>query len=117
EQLENESSGAEERIRDHVVPCLGNLALAAGRDFLWKPLHYHILLKARHPSYHVRLHAIAASRAVMTKLGPDGLVLLPDAMPFYSELLEDEHVEVEEAAQRLIRDLETSLGEDLQQYF
>ncbi len=42
--------------------------------------------------------------------------LLPEAIPFVAELLEDPDVAVEAAAQRLVAQLETLSGEKLDQY-
>ena len=49
-QLENElgsDSTCEDRVTNHVVPCIGLLASAAQDDSLWKVLNYQILLKTR----------------------------------------------------------------------
>ena len=39
--------GAElhERVEEHLMPCLSQLAVAAGRDSLWKPLNCQVLLE------------------------------------------------------------------------
>lgn len=52
-----------------------------------------------------------------TKLGEDYLPLVPETVPFLSELLEDENPEVEEQCQRSVQELEKILGEPLQKYF
>lgn len=52
-----------------------------------------------------------------TKLGEDYMPLLPETVPFISELLEDENSEVEKECQRSVQELEKILGEPLQKYF
>jgi len=120
DQLEN-TAGTEERRqarqREHLVPCLVNFLAAAGDDSLWKPANYQILLKMRHTSAEVRLAAVAALSAIHARLGDDYLTLLPETMPFLAELLEDEEPRVEDACQKLIKEMEETLGESLQKYF
>lgn len=57
-QLENQlgkDAVSEDRVKNHVVPCLASLAAAARDDSLWKDLNYQILLKTRHQSPEVSL--------------------------------------------------------------
>lgn len=51
------------------------------------------------------------------KLGEDYMPLLPDTVPFISELLEDESTETEKQCQQSVQELEKILGEPLQKYF
>lgn len=46
-------SVCEDRILNHVVPCIASLAAAAHDDSLWKDLNYQILLKTRHENFKV----------------------------------------------------------------
>lgn len=43
--------------------------------------------------------------------------LLPETVPFISELLEDDNPEVEKQIQQQVQELEKILGEPLQKYF
>lgn len=52
-----------------------------------------------------------------SKLGEDYMPLLPETVPFLSELLEDENPKVEKECQRSVQELERILGEPLQKYF
>lgn len=52
-----------------------------------------------------------------SKLGEDYMPLLPETVPFLSELLEDENPTVEKECQRSVQELERILGEPLQKYF
>ena len=36
------------RVESRLVPCLAQFAVAAGKDLLWKPLNYQLLMKSRH---------------------------------------------------------------------
>lgn len=52
-KLENVLGGEEiykTHITKHLVPCIGQFAIAMGDDSQWKVLNYQILLKMRHSS-------------------------------------------------------------------
>ena len=120
DQLENqlgEDDVVQRRVKDLLVPLLAQMAVAASDDYLWKALHYQLLLKTRSNSPHVRLGSLSALSALVEKLGEDYLALLPEAIPFLAELLEDDVHEVEVAAQTTIANMENILGEPLQKYF
>jgi len=51
------------------------------------------------------------------ELGKDFLPLLPPAVPFFAELLNDNDEEVEKETKRMLLKLEDILGEPLQPYF
>ena len=93
------------------------LGVVAGDDHLWKALHYQLLLKSRSNAAQVRLGSLDALAALVEKLGEDYLALLPEAIPFLAELLEDDVDEVEAAALSTIAHMEEILGEPLQKYF
>uniref|UniRef100_A0A8B9EHE4 HEAT repeat-containing protein 1 n=1 Tax=Anser cygnoides TaxID=8845 RepID=A0A8B9EHE4_ANSCY len=120
DQLENMLGGDEkfqERVTEHLVPCIAQFSVAMADDSLWKPLNYHILLKMRHASSKVRFAALLALLEVAEKLKENYLVLLPESIPFLAELMEDECEEVEQQCQKTIQQLEVILGEPLQSYF
>ncbi len=50
------------------------------------------------------------------RLSEEYLALLPETLPFLSELLEDAELAVEARAARLVRQLEALSGESLAQY-
>lgn len=54
---------------------------------------------------------------LVSKLGEDYMSMLPETVPFISELLEDENPEVEKQCQRSVQEMEKILGEPLQKYF
>lgn len=50
-QLENRVGGEQryqQRVTQHLVPCVGQFAVAMADDSQWKTLNYQILLKTRH---------------------------------------------------------------------
>lgn len=51
DQLENTVGGPQayqQRVTQHLIPCVGQFAVALADDTQWKTLNYQILLKSRH---------------------------------------------------------------------
>ncbi|XP_043915044.1 HEAT repeat-containing protein 1 isoform X2 [Protopterus annectens] len=120
DQLENVIGGEDayqERVTNHLIPCIAQFSVAIGDDSLWKPLNYQILLKMRHSSSKIRLAALMALLELAGKLKENYMILLPESIPFLAELMEDECEEVEHQCQKVIQQLEVILGESLQSYF
>ncbi|KAM9316162.1 HEAT repeat-containing protein 1 [Gastrophryne carolinensis] len=120
DQIENLLGGDEkfqERVNKSLVPCISQFSVAIADDSLWKPLNYQILLKMRHSSAKVRFAALLVLVDLVEKLRENYMVLLPEAIPFLAELMEDECEEVEKQCQKTIKQLESILGESLQSYF
>uniref|UniRef100_A0A8C3XDM0 HEAT repeat-containing protein 1 n=1 Tax=Catagonus wagneri TaxID=51154 RepID=A0A8C3XDM0_9CETA len=120
DQLENRLGGEEkfqERVTQHLIPCLAQFSVAVADDSLWKPLNYQILLKTRDSSPKVRFAALITVLALAEKLRENYIVLLPESIPFLAELMEDECEEVERQCQKTVQQLEAVLGEPLQSYF
>lgn len=153
-QLENVSGGVEafkDRVREHIVPCLGQLAVTVSSDTLWKPMNNQVLMRTREDSPHVRMAALQVIGEFYSRLGEEFLILLPETIPFLAELMEgkplcggglgvfwaianmkyvltmvacsflfiisDDDIQVEKLTQEVIAQIETFLGESLQQYF
>jgi U3 small nucleolar RNA-associated protein 10 len=106
-----------ELILGHVVPCVAQFSEVIIDRNLWKALNYQVLLKTRHPSSRIRLGALRVMKQLYVRMGEEFVSLLPETIPFLSELMEDESEEVEQECQSIIRTLEETLGESLQPYF
>ncbi|XP_056423506.1 HEAT repeat-containing protein 1 [Hyla sarda] len=120
DQIENLLGGDEKyhmRVSQSLSPCIAQFSVAVADDSLWKPLNYQILLKMRHSSPKVRFAALLVLVDLVEKLRENYMVLLPEAIPFLAELMEDECEEVEQQCQKTIKQLENFLGESLQSYF
>lgn len=118
-QVENELGGQEatqQRAERHLVPCLASFA-AGCEDAIRKEWHQKLLYQMRHSSARVRYTTLLAFREAVRRLGDDYLSLLPEAVPFLAELMEDESTEVEHLCQDVILEVEQILGEPLMKYF
>lgn len=76
------------RVRQQVVPCLGQLAQAVNSRPLWTVLNRDVLFKARSPAARTRQAAIMVIREFYEQLGDEFLPLLPETVPALAELLE-----------------------------
>ena len=83
----------------------------------WQHLIELISLKTQHPNTKVRLFVVATLEAAANELGKDFLPLLPPAVPFLAELLNDEDIQVERETKKMLLKLENIVGEPLQPYF
>ncbi|KAM4715615.1 LOW QUALITY PROTEIN: HEAT repeat-containing protein 1 [Anableps anableps] len=120
DQLENPLGGPQvyqNRVIQHLVPCVGQFAVALADDSQWKTLNYQILLKMRHSDSKVRFSSLLMLMELASKLKENYMVLLPETIPFLAELMEDECEEVEQQVQKVIQEMENILGEPLQSYF
>ncbi len=100
-----------------VVACLAQMALApGGSDGRWRPLNHAVLMATRAGEVRTRLAALEGVAALSNALQEEYLVLLPEALPFLAELLEDGQHEVEARAAATLRALEALSGEDLKEY-
>lgn len=107
---------SEEMVRDYIA-CVSQLAVAVCNDVLWKQLNYQVLLKTRTNVAEVRVIAFNCCVEIARKLGEEFSTLLPETVPFVSELLEDDNLKVEGNTKRGVQELEKILGESLQKYF
>ena len=99
-----------------VVACLAQLAVTAGSDAQWKPINHAVLMATRSIDARTRLLGLEAAAQLADRLAEEYLVLLPETLPFLSELLEDPEHAVEARAAEVVRRLEELSGESLGQY-
>ncbi|KAL8943210.1 MAG: hypothetical protein Q9216_001198 [Gyalolechia sp. 2 TL-2023] len=102
------------------IPCLNKvttsiveLALAADSATHHKTLNIAILGYMRSDSPAVRLAAVHCQQCLTAQLGEEWLALLPEILPFISELQEDDDERVERETLKWIKKIEHVLGESL----
>lgn len=62
---------------------------------------------------HTRIAALKTEQALTEHLGEDWLALLPEMLPYISELMEDEDEGVEREVRKWVKQIEGVLGERL----
>jgi len=107
-----------------VVPTITELAIAADSTDNHKELNS-ALMKYLRPSSapnarsaggdsaHTRLAALKTEQALTQQLGEEWLALLPEMLPYISELMEDEDENVEREVRKWVKQIEKVLGERL----
>ncbi|EED21107.1 SSU processome component Utp10, putative [Talaromyces stipitatus ATCC 10500] len=109
-------------IIDEVVPALSELAVATDSPDNYKEMNT-ALMKYLRPSTsttteggdsaYTRLAALKAEQALTGRLGEEWLTLLPEMLPYISELMEDEDEMVERETRKWVKGIEDILGEKL----
>lgn len=87
----DEVSSCRLHAEELVAPCLAQLASASGKDALWKSMANSVLMKTRSKRAGVRVAALVSLRQCFEVMGEEFLALLPECLPFLSELLEVSH--------------------------
>ena len=96
-----------------LVPTIVELAAAADSSEHHKELNGAILKHTRSETASVRLAAVKCEQAITEKVGEEWLAMLPEMLPFISELQEDDDDVVERETHRWIVSIEEVLGESL----
>ncbi|KAJ5679855.1 U3 small nucleolar RNA-associated protein 10 [Penicillium macrosclerotiorum] len=111
-------------IIEEVVPTITELAVAADSTDNHKELNT-ALMKYLRPSSapnakstdgdnpFTRLAALKTEQALTEQLGEEWLALLPEMLPYISELMEDEDESVEREVRKWVKQIENVLGERL----
>ncbi|KAI1816818.1 armadillo-type protein [Poronia punctata] len=96
-----------------LIPAIAELAAAADSQEHQKELNTSLLKNLRSGQASVRLAVVKCQQALTDKLGEEWLAMLPEMLPYISELQEDDDEDVEREAHRWIVGIETVLGESL----
>ncbi|XP_038896984.1 uncharacterized protein At3g06530 [Benincasa hispida] len=103
-------------VDDVLVICIGQMAVAAGSDTLWKHLNHEVLMQTRSDKVRTRILGLRIVKYLLENLKEEYLVLLPETIPFLGELLEDVELSVKSLAQDILKEMESMSGESLRQY-
>ncbi|KAL1860410.1 hypothetical protein VTK73DRAFT_7349 [Phialemonium thermophilum] len=96
-----------------LVPALVELAAAADSQEHQKELNGALLKLLRSEQSVVRLAVVLCQQALTDRLGEDWLSMLPEMLPYISELQDDDDEVVERETHRWIVKIEGILGESL----
>ncbi|XP_030935775.1 uncharacterized protein At3g06530 [Quercus lobata] len=113
---ENQNVPSTKEVDDLLVVCIGQMAVTAGTDLLWKPLNHEVLLQTRSDMVRTRILGLRIVKYLLENLKEEYLVLLAETIPFLGELLEDVELSVKSLAQEILKDMEFLSGESLQEY-
>ena len=100
-------------VVDYVIPAITELAATVDSADQHKTMNTAIMALLRHDEASVRLAAVKCEMSLTERLGEEWLALLPEMLPFVSELQEDDDEAVEREVNRWIIMMEGVLGENL----
>ncbi|KAL9098346.1 MAG: hypothetical protein Q9163_005981 [Psora crenata] len=107
------SHAAHISMEPEIIPAIVELAVATDSSALHKEMNAAILKYTRSDGAAVRLAAVKCERALTDRLGEEWLALLPEMLPYISELQEDDDEVIEKETLRWIQRIEEILGESL----
>ncbi|KAH9906385.1 hypothetical protein F4778DRAFT_645378 [Xylariomycetidae sp. FL2044] len=97
----------------YLIPTVVELAAAADSQEHQKELNGALLKHMRSEQTAVRLTAVRCEQALVDRLGEEWLAMLPEMLPYISELQDDDDEHVERETHRWIVGIEGVLGESL----
>ncbi|KAF2311685.1 hypothetical protein GH714_025935 [Hevea brasiliensis] len=113
---ENPNIPSVKEVDELLVVCIGQMAVTAGTDVLWKALNHEVLLQTRSERVQSRILGLRIVKHLLDNLKEEYLVFLPETIPFLGELLEDVELPVKSLAQDILKEMESMSGESLRQY-
>ncbi|CAI9091980.1 OLC1v1027104C1 [Oldenlandia corymbosa var. corymbosa] len=105
-----------DEVDNILVSCIGQMAVTAGSDLLWKPLNHEVLMQTRSEMVRARILGLRIVKYLVENLKEEYLVLLPETIPFLGELLEDVERPVKTLSQEILKQMEFMSGENLRDY-
>jgi U3 small nucleolar RNA-associated protein 10 len=113
--LPSASTSTPENNTNNVIPTITELAVASASSMENHREMNSILLKnMRSEDRNTRLATVLCEQSLTRRLGEEWLGLLPEMLPFISELMEDDDEIVERECQRWKNGMEEILGESLE---
>ncbi|KAI8900131.1 hypothetical protein BC833DRAFT_583092 [Globomyces pollinis-pini] len=104
-----------DQMTNLLIPCIGQLVLKC--KLSWKPLTDLIFNKILSKHVQIRWTCLSIISELYLKLGEEMLIFFPPMIPKLSELLEDDDEEIQTLCNEVCLQIQTLLGEDIQQYF
>lgn len=96
-----------------LIPAIVELAAAADSQEYQKELNTSLLKHLRSENAAVRLAVVKCEQALVDKVGEEWLAMLPEMLPYISELQDDDDETVDKETHRWIVKIEGVLGESL----
>ncbi|KAK9142873.1 hypothetical protein Syun_012273 [Stephania yunnanensis] len=113
---ESEDVPSVKEVDDSLVSCLGQMAVTAGSDLLWKPLNHEVLMQTRSEKVRARILGLRVIKYLVEHLKEEYLVLLEETIRTLGELLEDVELPVKTLAQEIFKEIEEVSGENIKCY-
>ena len=98
----------------HIFGSVAQLAAAVtkSKQEHWSALNHQLLLRSRNPAAEMRLWTLRCMTQMWHTVGEEIVSVMPETVPYLSELLQDSDPEVEAAANELAEVMQSYLGEE-----
>ena len=96
--------------------CLLSLFSLVSDDYKRKDIHHNIIVHLQEEDSEIQLNVLGFLNELIQNLQDSYIALINDLMPYLSELLDDQSVEIENASKALIIKLEQVSGESIRDY-
>uniref|UniRef100_A0A453CQ40 Uncharacterized protein n=1 Tax=Aegilops tauschii subsp. strangulata TaxID=200361 RepID=A0A453CQ40_AEGTS len=71
-----------EEVDEILVSCLGQMAVTARSDVLWKPLNHEVLMQTRSDNVRPKMLGLKVVRYMVQHLKEEYVALVPETIPF-----------------------------------
>jgi len=117
EQIDNVALGSEryaQLMKNSLIPCIAQLAASVtkNKQDKWSALNHQLLVRSRNDAVEMRLWTLRCMTQMWRTVGEEFISVLPETVPYLSELLQDSDPDVEAAANELAEVMQSYLGED-----
>jgi len=99
-------------FEENAIEATSQLATCVNEELMWKEFNHKILYTTRNENNDIKLACLDVLVHFYTHLGEQVLSIVPESVPFLSELMEDTDDRVEEKCGKLIELMEGQLGKD-----
>jgi len=117
DQIDNVALGPDryaQLMKNSLIPCVAQLAASVtkNKQDRWSVLNHQLLVRSRNDAVEVRLWTLRCMTQMWHTVGEEFISVMPETVPYLSELLQDSDPEVEAAANELAEVMQSYLGED-----
>jgi U3 small nucleolar RNA-associated protein 10 len=112
--LPSASTSTPDNNTNAAIPTITELAAASSSMENHREMNALLCRNMRSQDAHTRLATVLCEQSLTRRLGEEWLGLLPEMLPFISELMEDDDESVERETQRWKNGMEEVLGESLE---
>ncbi|KAL7719808.1 HEAT repeat-containing protein 1 [Entamoeba marina] len=95
-----------------LSPCFCQFALCVPNQVCWKPLNHQLLIQTQHTDSNVRLASLHCMTHLWDNLAADMVYLIPETLPYLTDLMEDTVQDVCEASREFAGIIQKHLGAD-----
>ena len=114
---QNETEEYITMIVGSIAPAFASLLDVTKDDSLWRAANQKLIDLMRDSDYRVRIAGLQMAEKAFSVVGPELTTILPELAPTLYELTEDSQNGVDQVARSTMKNIESSIGEEIGEYF